>query len=68
MTTIELRQEIARIGNDSYRLLSAEQVPNHASDKKMIEALRRDAKWQEDHNNEIQARIEALIQSLEKSR
>ena len=54
-----------RIGDDSYGLINFDSLPNNASIREQIEALREDQKWQEDHMNEISRTIDRLIRDLE---
>ena len=55
------------IGADSWALLNFEQLPEHATVKKQVEALRADQRWQELKNIEISAAIDRLISSIEEN-
>jgi hypothetical protein len=58
--------EAINIGKDSWELVNYEALPVNSSAEKQIEALRADQQWQRDHLEAISARIEVLIDDIEK--
>lgn len=63
--TMEQFKEIVSIESDSWACLNFGDLPVNASKTRVISALKKDAAWQNDHNDEIQKRFEYLIQSIE---
>ena len=61
-------EEAKKIGEDSFDLLSYNQLPKNASIVQQVEALKDDAKWQEDHNQEVQERIDRLVFNIQEGR
>ena len=59
------REEAIVIGADSWELISFMQLPNNASVKRQVEALKQDQQWQSDHQQEISDMIDVLIKSIE---
>jgi len=57
--------EAEEIGYDSWCLNAYMDLPANASKERQVAALKRDREWQEDHMQEIDGRIEQLIQRIE---
>lgn len=55
------------IGDMHFDLLHFNDLPKNASKKKQVEALRRDQRWQEDHQNEMSKHIDHLIDHIEEN-
>ena len=65
--TLTSRQngKVIFIENDSWHCSHFRGLPNNASRSEVIQALKDDAKWQNNHNEEIQRRFDEIIQELE---
>jgi len=63
--TREQYEEIEKIGADSWMLLNTKQLSIHASKVRILEALKSDKEWLENHTQEIVGRIEELMQEVE---
>lgn len=59
-------REATLIGNDSHELTHFMSLPKSATKAQQVEALRRDARWQEHHHTAIQSAIEELIQDIQR--
>ncbi|NLF31593.1 MAG: hypothetical protein GX591_11990 [Planctomycetes bacterium] len=57
--------EAVMIGRDSWDLQHFLALPNTATPAQQVEALKADARWQRDHMEEIQFRIDALIDQIQ---
>lgn len=60
-------KEAASIGDASYELLNFSQLPRNASVERQVRALKLDREWLENNTQEITARIDYLIQDIERS-
>lgn len=67
MKKSDIASDLAEIAADSFALLHVDDLTENASVDQIIEALKRDAKWQDEHNDEVQRSIDYLITQLEES-
>lgn len=54
-------QEANFIGSDSYELQEFTQLPSNATRQQIVDALNDDRQWQQSHHEEVQLRLDRLI-------
>lgn len=59
------KAEAVDIGNDSWELQNFMALPENASKKRQIEALKSDQAWQRKHIDSVASRIDDLMQRIE---
>lgn len=58
--------EADRIGRDSWPLQCFRALPQNASPKRLVDALKRDQTWQDIHHSFVHGEIDRLIRSIER--
>jgi hypothetical protein len=60
-----IRKQVKAIGKDSWELLHFGELPKKPSVKAMLDALKLDRRWLEDHCNEVCHEIDRLCCEIE---